>query len=237
MPDITPTRFAASYELSKQVRVGEITEAEAVERLVSEHGMGFGSAYGYVRQLDLFLNGKTYTRTINDPATRYYLKRIGEDFGPTGLLSALTAIRGHVAYYEAKASRRPGLRTILAEFETSPNALEALSANEFEAEVQSSLALSSGDRSKFLPPKGSKPTTKLVATITYVRNPHVVAAARVRAKGICERCKQPAPFIRKLDGTPFLEVHHKHKLADGGDDTLENAEALCPNCHRKAHYG
>jgi 5-methylcytosine-specific restriction protein A len=32
-------------------------------------------------------------------------------------------------------------------------------------------------------------------------------------------------------------VHHRVRLADGGDDTTDNAVALCPNCHRKAHYG
>jgi 5-methylcytosine-specific restriction protein A len=237
MPDITPARFSAAYNLSKQVRAGEITEAQAVDRLVSEHGMGFGSAYGYVRQLDLFLNGKMYTRTINDPATRHYLERIAQDFGPAGLQSALTALRGHIAYYEAKASKRPGLRAILAEFETVPSTQEALSGSEFEAEVQKSLRLSQQERCGLLPPKGSKPLATLVTTKVHVRNPHVVAAARLRAAGVCERCQQPAPFTRKSDGTPFLEVHHPHKLADGGDDTLENAEALCPNCHRQAHYG
>ena len=25
------------------------------------------------------------------------------------------------------------------------------------------------------------------------------------------------------------------QLVDGGDDTLRNAVALCPNCHRKMH--
>ncbi|TOJ58505.1 hypothetical protein CGI36_22670 [Vibrio parahaemolyticus] len=26
-------------------------------------------------------------------------------------------------------------------------------------------------------------------------------------------------------------------LKDGGSDTVENVKALCPNCHREAHYG
>ncbi|MFM5358466.1 HNH endonuclease [Aeromonas veronii] len=43
--------------------------------------------------------------------------------------------------------------------------------------------------------------------------------------------------MRIKDGTPYLEVHHKEKLADGGEDTLENTIALCPNCHRKFHFG
>ncbi|MEE7094460.1 HNH endonuclease, partial [Escherichia coli O10] len=39
------------------------------------------------------------------------------------------------------------------------------------------------------------------------------------------------------DGTPFLEVHHIEWLSKGGEDSVENAIALCPNCHRQAHYG
>ena len=56
------------------------------------------------------------------------------------------------------------------------------------------------------------------------------------ANGTCEGCNQDAPFLR-FDLTPFLEVHHLRRLADGGSDTVSNAAALCPNCHRELHYG
>ena len=76
-------------------------------------------------------------------------------------------------------------------------------------------------------------------TISYQfqRNPYVVAFVRKRANGICEACNAPAPFKRKSDGTPFLEVHHKIQLADGGLDNEQNAIAVCPNCHRALHFG
>jgi 5-methylcytosine-specific restriction protein A len=32
-------------------------------------------------------------------------------------------------------------------------------------------------------------------------------------------------------------VHHLIRLADGGDDTVDNAVAACPNCHRQRHFG
>ncbi|MEY0334745.1 HNH endonuclease [Providencia rettgeri] len=32
-------------------------------------------------------------------------------------------------------------------------------------------------------------------------------------------------------------MHHVEWLANGGEDSVENAIALCPNCHREAHYG
>jgi 5-methylcytosine-specific restriction protein A len=34
---------------------------------------------------------------------------------------------------------------------------------------------------------------------------------------------------------PFLEEHHIEWLSKGGEDTIDNAVALCPNCHRKMH--
>jgi 5-methylcytosine-specific restriction enzyme A len=72
---------------------------------------------------------------------------------------------------------------------------------------------------------------------TYLRNPDVVAEVLSNAKGICQTCNKPAPFFKKSNGEPFLEVHHVVRLADGGVDTVANAVAVCPNCHRCAHYG
>lgn len=59
--------------------------------------------------------------------------------------------------------------------------------------------------------------------------------ATMRANGYCEGCGQPAPFSRS-DGRSFLEVHHMTRLADDGPDLPGNVAALCPNCHRRAHY-
>ncbi|MBK7899397.1 MAG: HNH endonuclease [Betaproteobacteria bacterium] len=56
------------------------------------------------------------------------------------------------------------------------------------------------------------------------------------AGGICECCRQAAPF-NGADGIPYLEVHHVQKLAEKGADTTTNAVAICPNCHRELHYG
>ncbi|MDP2165535.1 MAG: HNH endonuclease signature motif containing protein [Hydrogenophaga sp.] len=58
-----------------------------------------------------------------------------------------------------------------------------------------------------------------------------------RASGVCEQCNQGAPFFRLTDGTPYLEVHHRVRLSQGGADSVENAIAVCPNCHRSYHYG
>jgi hypothetical protein len=80
------------------------------------------------------------------------------------------------------------------------------------------------------------PTTTQRTIEVFVRNPYVVEFVQRRANGICENCGKPAPF-RRPNGTPFLEVHHRVRLIDGGHDTADNAVGVCPNCHRQIHYG
>lgn len=71
----------------------------------------------------------------------------------------------------------------------------------------------------------------------FRRNPAVIAEVLDRANGHCEECRKIAPFKRASDGSPYLEVHHITPLSEGGEDTVKNAQALCPNCHREAHFG
>jgi predicted HNH restriction endonuclease len=71
----------------------------------------------------------------------------------------------------------------------------------------------------------------------FQRNADVVATVLLAARGHCDLCGAKAPFKRDADGSPYLEVHHILSLSSGGDDTIRNAVALCPNCHREVHYG
>jgi 5-methylcytosine-specific restriction protein A len=103
--------------------------------------------------------------------------------------------------------------------------------------VAASKRLSEDERLKLLALAPKYPIKDKVTTGRFRRNEHVVAQVLFRAAGYCEDCKHPAPFNRAADGEPYLEVHHKIWLARGGEDTVENAMALCPNCHRKAHHG
>jgi 5-methylcytosine-specific restriction protein A len=79
-----------------------------------------------------------------------------------------------------------------------------------------------------------EPGTRTVIAQRFERNPWVSEFARRRANGVCQLCHRPAPF-KDRDGAPFLEIHHIVWLSRGGDDTIENTVALCPNCHRKMH--
>ena len=85
------------------------------------------------------------------------------------------------------------------------------------------------------PPAGvSAPMLEPSTIWRFVRDPNVRDWVLSSARGICEGCEKPAPF-ESVAG-PFLEVHHLRRLADGGADTVTNAVALCPNCHRRFHY-
>ena len=55
------------------------------------------------------------------------------------------------------------------------------------------------------------------------------------AKGKCDLCLKNAPFKKKKTNEPYLECHHVKLLVRGREDIIDNAVALCPNCHRKMH--
>lgn len=77
-------------------------------------------------------------------------------------------------------------------------------------------------------------TSKKAAQTVYIRSEAVRLYALKRAAGMCEGCARPAPFHGRQG--PFLEVHHLHRLGDGGPDEPVNVAAVCPNCHRRAHF-
>ena len=114
-----------------------------------------------------------------------------------------------------------------------------LTEEEYDQEIQRQVKRAKNDTSKARKERLSKadkiPAKVMVSSTQFKRNPDVIAEVLERADGICEKCKKPAPFLRE-DLTPYLEVHHIKPLADGGEDTVENAVALCPNCHREAHH-
>ncbi len=106
-----------------------------------------------------------------------------------------------------------------------------------ESEIKRIKKLSKKERRQKLPNSDTKPEKIIVTQTVFKRNPYVVVEVLERANGICEKCGNDAPFLRDRDNSPYLEVHHIKSLSADGDDTVENSIALCPNCHRQAHYG
>tara|TARA_B100000809_G_C14947641_1_gene462713 strand:- start:28 stop:867 length:840 start_codon:yes stop_codon:yes gene_type:complete len=114
---------------------------------------------------------------------------------------------------------------------------EKLLQQEFEKEIELSGLLTREERLKKSAKYNKIPKKIITKSFDYRRNPHVITEALDRANGVCEKCNKKGPFVRDKNNTLYLEVHHKTPLSEKGEDTLENVIALCPNCHRQAHYG
>lgn len=126
-------------------------------------------------------------------------------------------------------------RPLISSSEELPKFEEFIQAEEIK--LSRAKSISQNRRLELINKSNKKPYKTIVRQVVFQRNPYVVAEALFRANGICERCKNKAPFIRDNDASPYLEVHHIIPLAENGDDTLENVIVLCPNCHRQAHFG
>ena len=82
---------------------------------------------------------------------------------------------------------------------------------------------------------GQAPAKGQATRTVYERSRDVREYVLARANGQCEACQSEAPF-KNLAGTPYLEAHHIRRVSDGGLDLPQFVAAICPNCHRRAHY-
>lgn len=70
----------------------------------------------------------------------------------------------------------------------------------------------------------------------YHRSSTIKTYVLRRSQGFCEGCGNEAPF-HTPKSMPYLEPHHIRRRADAGPDHPQWVIALCPNCHRRVHYG
>jgi predicted restriction endonuclease len=68
----------------------------------------------------------------------------------------------------------------------------------------------------------------------YARNPKIRSQVLSIADGRCECCGELG-FICE-NGDRYLETHHIVGVAERGPDSVDNIIAVCPICHRKAHF-
>ena len=70
--------------------------------------------------------------------------------------------------------------------------------------------------------------------VVYRRDPKVRAKVLEIANGHCECCGEEG-FLTE-SGQRYLETHHVVSVSERGPDTASNIVAVCPTCHRKAHF-
>lgn len=203
--------------------------------------MNEGNAAITIDILRHILGGKVFSLTLTVEQTQLFLTWIAEDFGADAGRKAAETVLAHIKDTSGPPlSNGPQLavRAVAEQFlaDLGTHDLAALVAQETAA-LFKSLDSTPAERAARLAAADPMPKTATVTMTVYLRNPDVVATVLLRAGNICEGCGKTAPFMRLSNQTPYLEVHHRHRLADGGPDTVENAVALCPNCHREAHHG
>lgn len=235
---LTTDHIESAYRIAGQVMEKSLSVKQGVAQLVTE-GVGATYAQDLINVYRYMRSGRCYHRTINVEATDYFLRQLFEDGGEAHLSLAIDATRQHIDYYEKlQKLTLHRKRKVVADLESLLGGSVMSHLADFEAQVEVALKDSSEARAARLASrKHLMPEKVVISSTIFVRNPDVVAEALHRAAGVCEACVQPAPFTRRSNGKPYLEVHHKIRLADGGLDTLDNAIALCPNCHRASHYG
>jgi predicted restriction endonuclease len=104
----------------------------------------------------------------------------------------------------------------------------------FKEQVFEASKLSDEKLKKIAESKSVKHVLQKVSTVTYRRDPYIAVYAKRRANGHCDLCGASAPF-KDRKGEPYLECHHVEWLSCGGEDSIDNVVALCPNCHRRIH--
>lgn len=239
---IVPLKLVAiALDLARRVEQGELGRQAAYQQLVDQHGFAGHTANAYLNCYAHLRAGTPMKATVNAAGLELMLEEITK-LGADELFKALQALHGHILYLEGlpnNTSTEHSLRRLLRAFtERLATGVEiSPTSDDFEHRVQASIAGSKQERIRRLAEAARKPRTVLRVVRGHERNPDVVAEVLIRAQGACEVCGSPAPFTRKSNGSPYLEVHHVAQLAHGGDDTVENAIAVCPNCHRQQHYG
>lgn len=235
------------YRIVRAVQDEEISRKEALLQMQLQAGVPTGSAGILISVFDHMRRGVVYKRALSAPDTDYFFQRIQNDAGLEGLKSALDAFGLHIAYREGMGVGQRKNREVLDRYLALLRHLEVSAASispsldeihqAFEERVKRALQDLPANRRMRLQGAPRLPERVSRSVTLFLRNPDVVAEVLVRARGVCDACKKSAPFVRRSDGTPYLEVHHKTPLADGGEDTVDNAMALCPNCHRQEHFG
>lgn len=240
MAHITLQQIKAAYLTAVQVFDGHIKAEAGATQLHQDHGLNINTAKDLINHYRSLVRGTEFKRSLSSMALDYYLTSILEDRGRESAENAIAATWLHISYYEAMAKTRRGkLRDHVSAFQSSltgPVSVAVLDAQLAAAVVQA-MKDGAAARRRRLTAANKLPKTQIATVRVFIRNPDVIADVLELAGGICGGCKNTAPFLRRSDETPYLEVHHKVQLSNGGEDTVANAIALCPNCHRKQHFG
>ena len=221
---ITTEMTHGAYSAAKKAYEKVWTKTKAINHLENHYGMSRGSASDYVNNLKLMMEGARYTRTNNIETTKYYLKKISEDYGNESLRNALTAIQKHIEYYESlNHGKLPGIKSILDTYTSLLNTkIELL----FPDEIDASDNLIEGAK-------------KTIIVNSYERNAIARKICIEKYGSKCAVCSIDFQHDYGDIGKGFIHVHHLTRLSDIRQgyqiNPILDLRPVCPNCHSMLH--
>lgn len=224
MAKITHDQINKAFEVGKSIFQNQISLNEGKNSLASM-GMKRSSAQDYIYAYSNLIQGKLFTRTINSYGTEYYLKRIYNENGNSGLKKALLSLNQHIEYYEetSGASVKKG-REIYEKYYLLVKA--DYGETVYPDEVDTNQKYSEGK-------------TRQVTVNSYERN-QLARQECIEYYGLnCQVCN--FNFKDKFGdlGQNFIHVHHIIDLSTIGKEYSVNPKTdlipVCPNCHAMLH--
>ncbi|HBU13201.1 MAG TPA: hypothetical protein DEB31_10960, partial [Clostridiales bacterium] len=99
MSTISNDEVQFAYAVGKEFCAGKLSRTQGIAEIHEKYGTNKTSASNMLGVIQSMLNGETYKRTINLYATRYFLDKIGEDYGRATQQKAALSTLQHVEYY------------------------------------------------------------------------------------------------------------------------------------------
>jgi len=224
-----------AYEISKKVFEGVITFKEGQQQLVGDNRMNINSAADYINNFRCMLQGKRFTRTNNAYSMEYFFD-IYKDYGSTGLLNALTALRLHIEYYEnIQKVVMHKMRDIYAKYLAVPiESTDELEQMEIIRELKNQSKTKQEIIHELKNLKSTDPEEVTINSKSFKRDNRTVAQIKILRDFQCQIC---STTIKKKDGTFYIEAAHIQPKNKKGRETAENIILLCPNHHKEFDFG
>ncbi|MEE1899219.1 hypothetical protein GN157_01620 [Flavobacterium rakeshii] len=228
------------YEILKNTFEGQFSKKEGEDKLNQEVGMKLGSAKIVVSVFFKIMAGEKFTRTLKISDFNTFLYGIYKDFGVEQLKVALKAFVLHIDYSATKNDPKIALRKVIKRYEELIVNQDMVNAGEDDREQNEILSYLNKTRTKqeiVEELKGidiKEPETVFINNKVYKRDNKIIALIKFIRNSECQICKT---YIRKKDGTKYIEAAHIIPKRQKGPESPDNILLLCPNHHKEFDFG
>jgi len=228
-----------TYLVSKRVLEGEITKSEGINELYSKINMNKGSASIIIGQVyPKLFNGTLTKRTVSVAYFTCFLRCIKRDYGNKQLSITLSGLKKHIDYNKTTGDSKITLRKVYNEYLKLSNINLSNSQKDEIEQIEIIDLYKEKSKKKLKTELENLPELEseevYVNQKKYKRNNKAIALIKLLRDNVCQICGE---YIRKKDGTKYIEAAHIKAKRDSGNETLENILLLCPNHHKEFDLG